>query len=177
MWHTREAHKEHTCMFFVNVLTNVASIHINESRFCALTERRGCVCKHTLAVFYGATSVSATVFTKSVMSGYGFRFLPFMMTLERMFMASSLLLSEKRSLQGVLQSCQQLWPLTLVSVVNLCRDIQPRRPQPSHVQRAKAADVSCHSRHGGRSAQSVFLTPSANISLLHRCWRPHCCRT
>jgi len=74
--------------------------------------------KHTLAVFYGATSVSATVFTKSVMSGYGFRFLPFMMTLERIFMASSLLLSEKRSLQGVLQSCRQLWPLTLVSVVN-----------------------------------------------------------
>ena len=33
-------------------------------------------------------------------------------------MASSLLLSEKRSLQGVLQSCRQLWPLTLVSVVN-----------------------------------------------------------
>jgi hypothetical protein len=33
-------------------------------------------------------------------------------------MASSLLLSEKRSLHGVLQSCLQLWPLTLVSVVN-----------------------------------------------------------
>jgi uncharacterized membrane protein YgcG len=107
-----------SCVQTMCNLTNVTPIHINESIICALTKRRGWVCKHTLAVFYGATSVSATVFTKSVMSGYGFRFLPFMMTLERMFMASSLLLSEKRSLQGVLQSCQQLWPLTLVSVVN-----------------------------------------------------------
>jgi hypothetical protein len=47
---------------------------------CALTLH---VCTHamTQAVFYGATSISATVFTKAVMTGYGFRFLPFMMTL------------------------------------------------------------------------------------------------
>ena len=82
-----------------------------------------------VAVLYGVTSVSATVFTKYVMSGFGFRFLPFMMTLERVLMASSLLASGSWSPRGVWQSCKRLWPLTIVSLVGraaikVCRVVE-----------------------------------------------------
>ena len=82
-----------------------------------------------VAVLYGVTSVSATVFTKYVMSGFGFRFLPFMMTLERVLMASSLLASGSWSPRGVWQSRKRLWPLTIVSLVGraaikVCRVVE-----------------------------------------------------
>ena len=70
------------------------------------------------ALLYGATSVSATVATKAVMSTWSFRFVPFLMAVERVLMATSMFVSRRQSLSAAVGSCWRLWPLALVSVCN-----------------------------------------------------------
>jgi hypothetical protein len=70
------------------------------------------------ALFYGATSVSATVATKAVMSGWGFRHIPFLMVVERILMAASLFASGAAPLATAHRACRRLWPLAVVSLLN-----------------------------------------------------------
>eukprot|EP00960_Hanusia_phi_P076467 768564-Hanusia_phi.AAC.6 len=69
------------------------------------------------ALLYGFVSVAATILTKQVVSGFRFKFLSFMMLLERCALMSGELLT-RRSSRNVMDIVQRLWPLSLVSTIN-----------------------------------------------------------